>query len=1151
MITDLCVLNVTGPAIVNAPNGAIFKTLEIIFNPANGTSTLNWSGDVQSTNLNLTSIGGELPKMRYHSSKVEFANSTGSPIIGYLETNSIASLKLPPFTINTMVINKALNLLSLPYTIGELFVNQSSVANFLAGTSLRSVSLVQSSKCTVNTPISIDSLVSTSSTMNITNAAVSIGSISHLSSPLNILVGAVASVGAGLLNNSLLTVEAGGSLAYTGGVLGGALSVALNGQASFSGPVTSILNTPLTLLGTMSLNAGASIIGSQSIKQLVQSTGVLSINNASSLNTTTLVVQEGGAVNLNGGSILNAPLSLLGQLVSGIGSLISGSSVNITGSLSLNGGSIVSSPLDLQGSLSSYFGSSITSSYVTAHNNSSLSLGGDVHLSTLDIKQGAKGSVRTGGALLNSILSLSGKLVVEAGSSVTTSALTVQSSALLSVTGGTLIGSPLTSTGKVMLDNGSTITGATLSLLIGGQLNITANSKVNSVDLKLDGITHILGQSSIVSSDLTLTGNMSINEGSMITQSQVDINNGALMNMILGRLLNTPVAVQVGAKLSLDTATITDSPLTVLGVVYSKTNVSISSSSTKSPVSITGNGLLSVSGSLYATSTLSVSALIDGGGQLALANNALFTAGDMAIGLYRINAQISSKGGVLQSVGTIQLANQHSGSISDISILSSSLDIDTDKLVLNNSLLTVHQTLSSTMLNGSLSMIHSTLGLTTESADISLRSVSLSLENVRLHLASFLPARLVISDNTSTINVANLTVVTSGSVPSDATYTIGYSAASSESIQCNNNNGSQTSSSPSYQFICDGSMIVLRFINCSSNSKGECPMANGTCPLDRPVQCLDDTCVTSIYDCLALPPCPSLSQRCADGKCVTATEQCSNVTSVAAKFFGCPIGYFQCPSGHCQRNVSDCCVNCLTIATNTYPMQTTSPFDSSKDVIIPILSKDFTLGSSANIYGYVSLPLKFTNTPMLDYISINALDDSYLDTINGTDLWGPNQNYRDHIHTMVYNVTLGNIPNPLFDTPVQFKFKSSGTLLGLNFTITKLAFINVTSNRWQAMDSIVLCEEDNTLICASTNHFTSFAVLTDYNGGDGKTGGESANAQSGALSRTTLIVVTTSVVGGIVAVSAVGAFLFAKVTKHGSLKYWWASKPRTLPSSGV
>ncbi|EFA77999.1 hypothetical protein PPL_08644 [Heterostelium album PN500] len=1072
------------------------------------------------------------------------------------------------------LISSTLNLLgSLAVDVGQITKSNLTVA------ALASVNLSNGGSIVSGSSISLLGTLTSASLSLIKDSSVDIQSGGSLSlsggsiikSPLSILGGLTVGTGS-QVSQSNLTVQAGATTTLNGGgsivnsplinLLGSVVvntgssiksstfDIKSNGILNLAGGVLD--NSPLSLLGKINLNSAASITSSplnilssglatlSSTSTIVTSTvnlvgGQLSLLDTTKLVDSTISIASGGILDLTNSASITGALALgitNGKLNLNSG-LISGSNISIDsalGTLNFLDGQLTNSPINIVGGLLNMTTGTITGSAIKS--SGSIQFGsGNINQSPLTILNGGLFNMVTG-VVTGSAIECNGAFTVKSGN-INQSPFSILADGVLNLVAGTITGSNIQSNGSITMSSGN-INQSPISILANGVLNLVAGT--------------------ITGSDIQANGVITMSSGN-IKQSPISVLANGVFEIVGGALQNSPVSILTGAITNITQATIVDSTLEVTGTLNSLLNVAVKAvTAGVVPIVTKPGGILNVAGEL-ALSAVDNLVISGASSVLNLAKDTVVTLGETIEQVSHLDIQIDSLGATLQSLGGIQLANQLNP-LNLLSIVSQALTFDSGSIHFSNGLLSVTDSLSFTE-KGQLTLDNSVISLSNTVNDLVMNAVDLVMDSVTLqHESHFIPPRILIGDD-STLVFNKVTIDSTIDAADDTAYTLVFSPTSP--IMCNGqvvNNGSTGQST--YQFLCDNKLVVLKFSNCSGiqcpgnasicvDSIDQCPDVNGTCNSNGLVfKCWNGQCASSLSTCPALPSCPPNTQRCPDSSCTTATECISlpNTTYPQFNFNGCPIGFFQCGDGTCSRNISKCCNgnNCQAIPVVNRAVKSKSPFDTTRSLILPILSRHGN-NNSIDIYGYINVPTNFTNQVNQNFMKIQSLDDSYLDQVNGTHIWGTNGTYRDSALSLIFNITIDHHVAPLsFLKDIEFQFKINPEKI--NMTTARLAFINTTTNSWQLLKHVQRCDVNNGSLCGTTNHFTSFGVLTNFNddGTDGE-GGYGATYGSG-LPRKTMIIIASTVVGGVAIMGAIAGFFLVKIVKHGSLKYWWASKSR-------
>eukprot|EP01133_Synstelium_polycarpum_P009106 gene9106-10678_t len=741
--------------------------------------------------------------------------------------------------------------------------------------------------------------------------------------------------------------------------------------------------------------------------------------------------------------------------------------------------------------------------------------------------------------------------------------------------------------------NNLSILNAGNPLVIGVKVsNLTlTNTKVSGLNGAMSMISAT--SSSIVSFDQKLTVASVLSTASLLNISH------PLVSITNALFTNSNVTLLAGSVLSIGSHTITGSPINL--ALNSALNL-LSGAVTNSPISLLSNSVLSIAG----ITRLSGSTSPITGGLVKLSENAILSLGgllDPITSVVRLDSQLTSSGGFLRTNGKLSLAQQNSP-VGALGLIVDSLVVDSGLLSITNGSLKLGNSVNF-LVRGTLSLTGSVLNLAAPGLlDVVADVTDLVLKDVVLTLTdNVLPTRLLLGPNSS-LDVRGLLTDTVSAVD-ESLYTVVYSPDTQ--INCN---GDVSGSSTSYEFVCDSRMIAVRFSNCSGTvcpGSGLCVSNAARCPVSglcttpsNSFKCWNDECAINSLDCPPVLPCAINERRCEDGSCIPSISTCppcSGSSCSQFKYNGCPTGTVQCTNGGCASDVASCCTvgtDCSMSASLTKAIETWSPFNSSRETIMPMISR--RAGAKMAINGYITVPKDFFATPIQQHIQINTLDDSYLDSVNGTDIWGTGNTHRESAQTMLFDISIVGQSNPSFSKPIEFEFKLDDVASGLNVSEINLAFINVTANQWQRVENVKVCGSNNKSLCGKTDHFTSFAVLLDMRskkpptstttspttfvtrppttsssttgGGDGTTGdgttsdgttsdGTTTQGTSGKPTSTignqeqessegtwnkNLIIIVASTAGAVAVVGVIAGFFIVKIVKHGSLRFWWATR---------
>eukprot|EP01132_Coremiostelium_polycephalum_P009990 gene9990-12244_t len=734
-----------------------------------------------------------------------------------------------------------------------------------------------------------------------------------------------------------------------------------------------------------------------------------------------------------------------------------------------------------------------------------------------------------GPTVISTLTVLTGDLNVQALLTVVNATLSIPKQLLCNATivlsGATLIlDGPLVVNQfcNIVAENNSTIitknglNAQNLSFLFKNQQSIInwSGTNINFSLFNLTGNTNdVVPRFNFIANGLTITKSLTSVAQLAPFDLSVDFN-GNFTSLSLGstlslrelKLSNSTLPIQLPAIASITTLTLFKSPLgqlanslnllntvqssvtfqsllplsvDILNAVQSTLHVASNTvigggTATNSPIDIASSSVLKVTGTLKLLGNAggtTVNNLVSGvSGVLSIGPTSNVILGDMASAVYRVSSQLQTLGGSLTSPGGIQIAKQLSP-LDRLVMKAKSLQIDSGNVTVHNGSLSITDSISFTE-KGGIDLVESVIdvgGLAPASggsfADLVLNQVDLTLDQVTINLQNLiLPNRLNVGVGSTVNLLGGLNLLAGGLIGNvlDTTYTVIYSM--SHMIGCNGviMNSQPLDSSSTYQFVCDNRLILVRLSNCTG------------------YRCPDGTCAPSLSQCPnpILPSCQPNQLRCLDG-CfdnITTCNPCPGCNPLPP-YNGCPANFFQCLDGNCVRNVSECCEpsTCKPLSSLLKPAFTKSPVDMLKDMVIPIINENPTNDTLLNVYGYLNIPANFLSLPSyLDKITIKRLDDSYLDTVNGTEIWGTDGSFRDAAVSMIFDLTLNTLTNPTFTKPIQFELKIPNAQQ-LNLTSLCLFYINTTTNSWECMQNVTLTS-DNTII-VNTTHFTSFGVL--------------------------------------------------------------------------
>eukprot|EP01132_Coremiostelium_polycephalum_P003594 gene3594-4476_t len=329
-------------------------------------------------------------------------------------------------------------------------------------------------------------------------------------------------------------------------------------------------------------------------------------------------------------------------------------------------------------------------------------------------------------------------------------------------------------------------------------------------------------------------------------------------------------------------------------------------------------------------------------------------------------------------------------------------------------------------------------------------------------------------------------------------------------------------------------------------------------------RCPDGSCTMGPNLCRPTsdnPECRPLSM-CPDG-----------VSCPPCIYDGCPLNRpVQCSDGSCMSNQSLCDIGphyMLPIYTKPLLTQLTIPFGTDNklnvlnsqgdiianiDIFIPNIG-DLTTGLSSGVGSGILSGLSSTTstTPNLPQhpinvtqLSVKPVPDSYL---RGVQFQNPKSSLEKNIFSPVLDITMAGLaPNSIFPgylVNITFKVNLTQTIDPVTNKTLKdilhrlcLGFINTTINTWECVDvgnfpkhMSGLFPIGDDMVMGYTNHFTSFAILLRSNpDSHGK-----HNSGDGVVSKTIIIATVFGAIGAVSLICLISAF-YISYKKHGNIR---------------
>ncbi|KAM9969139.1 hypothetical protein ACTFIW_003690 [Dictyostelium discoideum] len=362
---------------------------------------------------------------------------------------------------------------------------------------------------------------------------------------------------------------------------------------------------------------------------------------------------------------------------------------------------------------------------------------------------------------------------------------------------------------------------------------------------------------------------------------------------------------------------------------------------------------------------------------------------------------------------------------------------------------------------------------------------------------------------------------------------------------------------PTQIMVCVGSICPNgACMDDSPNCVGQLNDITTRCPYDTPVRCPDGSCSQS------LGLCQSSTLNCTLGICPNG--QCAPCN----QYDGCPIDIpFQCPTGVCSKFASQCqkCLNghmkCFDGSCQSpcpYPPFYYKPITLSRNLINGKKDTKVTVNSYEQPLDYNSKHIKILDIyiesetiPSNTLLKIQPVADSSVELIKGEESWPDNYNYQLALLSPIINITASYNGTLLknFKKKIRFEFNLINNP-AFDINLMCFGFINETSGKWEKVSNVTI---ENSMMVGYTDHFTSFAMLTAYNGdpiiGTNYKGINSQNNNNNNDSPFTMKEKNIPRLMGIV-FGCIGACLLIIIigvcwhhsSKHGGLRHWLISR---------
>ncbi|KAK5578220.1 hypothetical protein RB653_003173 [Dictyostelium firmibasis] len=415
--------------------------------------------------------------------------------------------------------------------------------------------------------------------------------------------------------------------------------------------------------------------------------------------------------------------------------------------------------------------------------------------------------------------------------------------------------------------------------------------------------------------------------------------------------------------------------------------------------------------------------------------------------------------------------------------------------------------------------------------------------------------------NTLLSRIPKTTILKKKTIPPQPTNNLNINLISEEDGE---DDDSEYNTLPTQIMVCVGSICPNgACMDDSPNCIGQLNDITTRCPYDTPVRCPDGSCSQS------LGLCQTSTLNCTLGVCPNG--QCAPCN----QYDGCPIDIpFQCPTGVCSKYASQCqkCLNghmkCFDGSCQSpcpYPPFYYKPITLSRNIIdgkketkVTVNSYEQPLDYNSNHIKILDIYIESETLPSNTLLKVQSVPDSSVELVKGEQSWPNNYNYQLALLSPIINITASYNGTSLkhFSKKIRFEFN---LINNPTFDINKICFgfINETSGRWEKVSNVTI---ENSMMVGYTDHFTSFAMLTSYNGdpiiGSNYKGLNSQNDNDSPFAMKEkniprLMGIVFGCIGACLLIIIIGV-CWHHSSKHGGLRHWLisrGSKPST-PSHG-
>ncbi|EGG24749.1 hypothetical protein DFA_02993 [Cavenderia fasciculata] len=265
-------------------------------------------------------------------------------------------------------------------------------------------------------------------------------------------------------------------------------------------------------------------------------------------------------------------------------------------------------------------------------------------------------------------------------------------------------------------------------------------------------------------------------------------------------------------------------------------------------------------------------------------------------------------------------------------------------------------------------------------------------------------------------------------------------------------------------------------------------------------------------------------------------QSCLNATTLCSPYYGCNVGQIQClGSQACVDTLDQCDLY------GSVPLPFSTRFIKSNSDVYAEHRSNAAIWSQANseleIKSNSHLVIPSGLLPStIQLVQYSSMADSLALQVNGSKIRS-DFSYFNHIISPPLKLQLYNATTKTFFKHWNFQNNTVSLYynLGADFKhdldAICLAFIN-SNNEWECTP-FTITPRLNGILETKTTHFSSFALLLKYD-----KNGEQEESKEGTVSKQKMIIIATSVVGGIV-LSAIGVALVVnfKIKNH-SFRRW-------------